>query len=97
MLKTKFTMLLQNNDFGDGGKIHPSLIILKICTNPKYPNTGNKNLTKLENPKFEISTPVMHIIPAICENLSLFFTTFSKKLIPIEIDVVKIESKIIIP
>ena len=37
-----------------------------ICINPKYPKIGYKKLTKLEKPKLENTTAVMHIMAAIC-------------------------------
>lgn len=64
---------------------------------PMYPNIGNNIFTKFENPKFDIITPVIHIIATICGKLFLSFVIFFKKLIPIDIAVEKIESKITIP
>ena len=67
-----------------------------ISISPKRPKRGNKKFTKFEKPKLEIKIPVMHMIPANCGKKP-FWIAFSKKAIPIDIAVVKIDSKIIMP
>ena len=72
-------------------------IINNICKIPIYPNAGNKNFTKLENPKFDTITLIMHIKKAYFVALFLSVSILFSKLEPREIAVVKIAIRIINP